>query len=54
MKCNCKNLKEIRIKFIVQLWKHYYRSSKPEAGQTRATRWIFSFINANWWTLPCT
>jgi len=48
MKCNCKNLKEIRIKLIVQLWKHFYRSSKPEAGQSSAPWWTFTFISAKW------
>jgi len=32
-KCK-KNLHEIRIKPIVQLWKRYYQSSKHEAGQS--------------------
>jgi len=42
-----KNLHEIWIKLIFQLWKHCYRRSKPEAGQSSASRWTFYFINAN-------
>jgi len=38
-------MKEIRIKPIVQLWKHYWRN-KPEADQSNAPRWTFSFISA--------
>jgi len=35
MKCKYKkNVQEIRINPIVQLWKHYYRSSKHEAGRS--------------------
>jgi len=35
MKCKCKkNLQEIKINPIVQLSKHYYQSSKHEAGQS--------------------
>jgi len=29
-----KKMQESRINPIVQLWKHYYRRSKHEAGQT--------------------
>jgi len=39
-------LKEIRIKPVVQLLKHWYRRNKPEADQSSAPRWTFSFISA--------
>jgi len=42
-----KNLQEIGIKPIFQLWKHCYRKNKPEAGHSSAPRWMFSFISAN-------
>jgi len=41
-------LQETRIKSIVQLWRHCYRSNKPEAGQSSAPQWTFSCISANW------
>jgi len=38
MKCKCKKkLRESRINPIVQLSKHYYRTSKYEAGQSMCT-----------------
>jgi len=43
------NLQEIRIKPIIQLWKHCYcyRRNKPEAHQrSNAPRWTFSFNSA--------
>jgi len=40
MKCNVnKNMQKIRIKPIIQLWKHCYRRNKSEAGQISAPRW---------------
>jgi len=41
-----KILQQIRIKPIVQLWKHCYRRNKPEADQSSAAQWTFSFISA--------
>jgi len=40
-----KILQDIRIKPIVQLWKHCYQRSKHEANQSSAPRWTFSFIS---------
>jgi len=35
MECKCKKkLQESKINPIVQLWKHHYRRSKHEAGQS--------------------
>jgi len=42
-----KNLQEITIKTIVQLWKHCYRRHKPVVGQSSTPRWTFSFISVN-------
>jgi len=38
---------EIRIKPIVQLWKHCCRGNKVEAGHSNACRWRFWFISVN-------
>jgi len=35
------------MKHFIQLWKHFYRRSKPEASQSSALWWRFSFISAN-------
>jgi len=45
MKMLKKNLQEIKIKAIVQLRKHCYRRNKPEANQSSAPQWTFSFIS---------
>jgi len=49
MKCkHCINkiLQQNRMNSIVQLWKHCYRRNKPEADQSSAPQWTFSFISA--------
>jgi len=43
-----KNLQEIRIKPIVQVWKCCYRRNKPEACQSSAPRWTISLNDATW------
>jgi len=38
-------MQEFRIKTIVQVRKHCYHRKKPEADQSNAPRWTFSFIS---------
>jgi len=40
-----KNLQEIRIKPIVQSRQHWSRRNIPEADQSNAPWWTFSFIS---------
>jgi len=40
-----KNLQEIRMKPIFQLWKHCYRRNKPKTDQGNSPLWTFSFIS---------
>jgi len=41
-----KKLQEIRIKAVVQWWNYCYQRNKPEANQSYALRWTFSFNSA--------